>query len=127
LARDEAAGGWRITRIPRTNPDWPDEASPLARPGVDVREGDVIQSINGIATLRVPDVKALLRNRADKPVLLRVSRGGAPHDVLVKPIGPADATAFRYRAWEYARRMRVDSLSAGRIGYVHIQAMGPED
>ncbi len=127
LARDESDGGWRVVRVPRTDPDWPDEASPLARPGVDVHVGDVIQTINGVAALSVPDVKALLRNRAGKPVLLRVSRGGKPHDVLVKPMGPMDAVAFRYRAWEYSRRMRVDSLSAGRIGYVHLQAMGPED
>src|SRR5262249_23088824 len=41
LERDQAAGGFRIARILPTDPDWPSEASPLARPGLDVRAGDV--------------------------------------------------------------------------------------
>jgi len=128
FVRDEAAGGWRITRIPRTDPNWPDEASPLARPGVDVREGDVIQMVDGVATAPVPDVGALLRNKTGKPVLLRLARaGGATHEVLVKPLSPAEATALRYRTWEYDRRMRVEKQGAGRIGYVHLQAMGAGD
>jgi tricorn protease len=127
LARDEAAGGFRIARILPTDPDWPDEASPLARPGLDVRPGDVIQSVNGEAALSVPDIQALLRNQSGKQVLLRVARAGATHDVLVQPVNPSDATALRYRSWEYERRSRVDSLGGGRIGYVHLQAMGPDD
>ena len=127
LIRDEAAGGWRIAHIPPTDPDWPGEASPLARGGLDVREGDVITLVNGVAVLGVPDVQALLRNQAGKQVLLRLSRAGTTHDALVKPLSPGDAAQLRYRTWEYTRRVRVDSLSAGRIGYVHFQAMGADD
>ncbi|HTO90103.1 MAG TPA: PDZ domain-containing protein, partial [Candidatus Sulfotelmatobacter sp.] len=127
LERDDAAGGFKIARILPTDPDWPDEASPLARPGLDVRMGDVIQSVNGEAALSVPDIQALLRNQSEKPVLLRLARGGATHEVLVQPVSPNDAAALRYRSWEYERRMRVDSLGNGRIGYVHLQAMGPDD
>lgn len=127
LVRDEPAGGWRIARIPATDANWPDEASPLARPGVDVREGDVIQMVDGAATLPVPDIGALLRNKTGKPVLLRIGRGGVTHDVLIKPLTPGEATALRYRAWEYDRRVRVEKQGAGRIGYVHLQAMGAGD
>jgi hypothetical protein len=51
-AVDAAAGGERIERIHRTDPDQPDRLSPLARPGVGVNEGDVIQSINGVPAHR---------------------------------------------------------------------------
>jgi len=127
LERDEAAGGFRIARILPTDPDWPGEASPLARPGLDVRPSDVIQSVNGVAALSVPDLQALLPNESGKQVLLRLARAGSTHDVLVQPMNPDDASALRYRSWEYERRVRVDSLGTGRIGYVHLQAMGPED
>ncbi|HEY7215580.1 MAG TPA: PDZ domain-containing protein, partial [Thermoanaerobaculia bacterium] len=51
LARDEAAGGWRVEHLYRSDPDVPSAAGPLAAPGVDVGEGDVLESINGVATL----------------------------------------------------------------------------
>ena len=128
LERDESAGGYRIVHRYETDPDQPDKLGPLARPGLDVREGDVIQAINGVATLSVVDPAALLRNQADKQVLFRVARsGGEARDVIVQPASQAKETDLRYTAWEYERRRRVDRLSNGRIGYVHLRAMGPND
>jgi tricorn protease len=61
-------------------------------------------------------------------VLLRVQRpGGEPRDLIVQPVAPARETDLRYSEWEYTRRLRVDSLSAGRVGYVHLRAMGAPD
>jgi len=34
---------------------------------------------------------------------------------------------MRYREWEYSRRLLVEKASGGKIGYVHLQAMGPDD
>ena len=48
-------------------------------------------------------------------------------DVLVKPIKADDEWKLRYAEWEYTRRLRVERESQGNIGYVHLQAMGPED
>jgi tricorn protease len=59
LSRDPAGGGWRVDHIYRADPDYPSELSPLARPGVDVRIGDVLLAINGRATLAVPDPSVL--------------------------------------------------------------------
>lgn len=42
LERDESAGGYRVDHIFQTDPDLPQALAPLARPGVEVREGDVI-------------------------------------------------------------------------------------
>jgi tricorn protease len=129
LARDERAGGCRVERIYRSDPDVPGEVAPLARPGVDVAEGDVIELINGAATLSVPDPAVLLRNQAGKQVLLRVRpRGGAkPRDVVVTPISQGREWDLRYDEWEYTRRLMVEKLSAGKLGYVHLRAMGSEN
>ena len=129
LVRDDKAGGYRVAHIYRNDPDRPDDLSPLARPGLGVHDGDVIVSINGSATLDAPNVSALLRNQAGKQVRLAVRTGaaGATRDVIVEPITSAEDINLRYDEWEYTRRLLVDSLSQGTIGYVHLRAMGSGD
>ena len=129
LARDEAAGGYRVEHVYRSDPDRPDRLSPLARPGVEVGEGDVVEAINGVPTLSVPDVASLLRNQADKQALLRVKPkgGGAARDTIVTPISQARENELRYDEWEYTRRLAVEKASQGKIGYVHLRAMGSND
>ena len=46
---------------------------------------------------------------------------GARRDVTVKP--SSSDQAFLYRRWVERNRQIVDSLSGGRIGYVHVQGM----
>jgi tricorn protease len=125
LERDVEAGGWRVDHIYRGDPDYPSEASPLRRPGVEVKEGDVILSINGAAVLSVPHPAVLLRNQAGKQVLLEVKSPGAEtsRQVLVKPISTAAEADLRYDEWEHTRRTRVEELGRGQIGYVHLRAM----
>jgi len=72
LVRDEAAGGYRVERIYRCDPDMPERRSPLLTPGVDMEEGDVILQVNGRDTLSVSDCAMLLRNQAGKQVLLKI-------------------------------------------------------
>jgi tricorn protease len=70
-----------------------------------------------------------LRGKAGHQVLLHVrpARGGEERDVIVVPITASAEADVRYREWEYTRRAKVDSESKGRIGYVHLQAMGSGD
>ncbi|MCA9289778.1 MAG: PD40 domain-containing protein [Phycisphaerales bacterium] len=124
LVRDDAAGGYRVERVYRTDPDFPNERSPLARPEVDVRDGDVITAINGVPTLSVPHACALLRDTAGRQVLLHVTRGDAARAVIVEPIPAAREAELRYDEWEYTRRLQVDEASDDAIGYVHLRAMG---
>jgi tricorn protease len=127
FARDAGAGGYRVVHVYRNDPDDPDALSPLARPGVDVHNGDVIVDVNGTPTLSGPSLGALLRNTAGTQVRLRVKTGAATRDVIVEPMTSREAANLRYDEWEYTRRMMVDSLSHGRIGYLHLRAMGPND
>jgi tricorn protease len=34
---------------------------------------------------------------------------------------------LRYGDWEYSRRLKVEEAGEGKIGYVHLRAMGPND
>jgi len=123
LEKDPRAGGYRVERIYQSDPDYPEEMSPLADPYLGVSEGDVIVAVNGSSTLDAPDIGALLRDQVGKSVRLSVRSGSAaPRDVLVTPIG--NEANLRYADWEQSRRMKVEQDGEGRIGYVHLRAMG---
>ncbi|MEX1128139.1 MAG: S41 family peptidase [Vicinamibacterales bacterium] len=124
--RDDTAGGYRVAHIYRSDPDIPGELAPLARTGVDVREGDVIETVNGVPTLSARDLHALLRDQAGKQMRLRVKpkAGGAARDVVVLPISMGRENDLRYDEWEYTRRLAVEKATNNRMGYVHLRAMG---
>ena len=124
--RDEGAGGYRVERLYRSDPDEPERASPLARQTVEIREGDVIEAVNGRATLEAADLGELLRHQTGKQVLLRVkpATGGPSRDVIVEPFSQQDEWDLRYHEWEYTRRLAVDEMSDREFGYVHMRAMG---
>lgn len=129
LARDEAAGGWRIDRIYESDPDYPGTASPLRRPDVNVSTGDVITSVNGRPSLSVSQFEQLLRNQTGKQVLLEVKPAATNElrRVIVKPISNAREADLRYGDWEVSRRQRVEDQGKGAIGYLHLRAMGSEN
>jgi tricorn protease len=128
LRRDEKAGGYVVEHVYLHDPDLPEQAPPLARPESPVREGEVITSIDGVDLLGVPDERELLRGKAGTQALLHVkAASGEARDVLVTPIKASDEAKLRYAEWEYTRRLKVDAESGGKIGYVHLQAMGAND
>ena len=127
LVRDPDAGGYRIDHIYQGDPDYPDELSPLADPDLGIADGDVVQAVNGVATLSVGHIGALLRNQQGQQVLLRVRSGAGEdgRDVIVVPT--ANELSLRYTDWEYSRRLEVEDAANGQIGYVHLRAMGSSD
>ncbi len=126
LVRDEVEGGYRVDHIYRGDTDYPETLSPLARPGVPVGEGDIITAINGTSMLSVPDPALLLRNMAERQVLVefKPAAGGPAARAIVYPISTAAEADLRYTEWEYTRRLETEKLGGGRIGYVHLRAMG---
>ncbi|HIF23134.1 MAG TPA: protease, partial [Gemmatimonadetes bacterium] len=116
-----------IEYIYQSDPDYPEEMSPLADPDLGVSAGDLIQAVNGIDVLSEPHIGALLRNPGGDPVRLRLrsTANGTSREVMVTPT--MGARALRYSDWEYTRRMDVEERGEGDIGYVHLQAMGGGD
>jgi tricorn protease len=129
LTRDVAAGGYRIAHIYRADPEYPERSSPLAKPMMNIHEGDLITAVNAVTALGVPDISLLLRNTAGLQVLLEVkpAAGGAASKVIVYPITPAAESDLRYAEWETTRRLEVEKAGQGEIGYVHLRAMGGDN
>lgn len=126
---EKVAGGFKVTRIYESDPDLPALKSPLAQFGVDVKVGDTLAAINGAGLDDAASVGQRLLRQAGKQVLVKVqpAAGGAAREVIVTPLTAMQDSDLRYHSWEYGRRKMVEKLSGGKIGYVHLRAMGAED
>ncbi len=115
----------RITRILRGENFDKDLRSPLREPGAEVNEGDYLLAIDGHQITAEINPYSLMLNKADRLVTLSVNDNptmkGA-REVTVRPI--VSEEALRYFNWVEDRRLYVDSVSDGQVGYVHIPDMG---
>ena len=73
FSRDANLGGYKIDYIYKSDPDYPDQKSPLDDPYLDVRIGDVITQVNGRDALSAVDIGGLIRNEVGKHCLLYTS------------------------------------------------------
>lgn len=122
-AWDEAAGGYRISRIYRGDSWDRDLDSPLAEPGLDVRPGDVIVALGGRTVTHDLTPDALLVNVAAREISLTLVRDGERRRVLARTL--RDERMLRYRAWVEENRRLVHERTGGSVGYIHIPDMGP--
>jgi tricorn protease len=120
-----AGGAYRIARIVRGGPWDADVRSPLAEPGVAVKEGEYVLAVNGIPLDTTRDPWASFDGLGDTTVLLTVNAkpsGDGARQVVVKCL--KDETELRFRAWIEERRQRVDEATKGRAGYIYVQSTG---
>jgi len=118
-------GYYRIARI-IDGADWDaSDRSPLKAPGVDVKEGDYLLAVNGVALDQDLEPYAAFQGQADKPVFLTVnsvpSQDGA-REILVEAMG--SEARLRNLAWIDGNRRKVEELSKGQIGYVYVPDTG---
>ena len=99
--------------------------APLDEPGVNVKEGDYILAVNGVAIDTKQDPWAAFQGLGNKTVLLTVnskpSIDGA-RQVLVRTL--SSEVELRYRAWIEERRQIVDKATDGKVGYIYVQSTG---
>lgn len=124
---EPASGGARIARLYRGDLENPGALGPLLQPGVDAREGELITAINGQA-VQWPQGAALLQGEAERQVRLELQAAdGKKRQVIVTPVDARREAALRYQDWRSSRAAAVAKASHGRVGYLHLRAMGPED
>ncbi len=122
---DSAANKFRIGRI-LMGQNWIDSRrSPLTAPGINASDGSYVIAIDGETLTADVNPYTLLANKAGKQVTLTLSEtaaGANPWDITVETID--DETGLRYIDWVLRNKRYVDSISNGRVGYVHIPDMG---
>ncbi|MEM9291611.1 MAG: S41 family peptidase [Acidobacteriota bacterium] len=98
--------------------------SPAARVDVGLAVGDRLLAIDGEEVDANTNVWSLLTDTVGQKVRLTVlSASGERRGVTLEPISQGQLQALRYDQWVRERRQLVESLSEGRLGYLHIQAM----
>ena len=125
-ALSQTEDGVQIRHIYYHDPEVPADAPPLARPGVDAADGDIIVAINGSATNSLESVHRALRNQAGKQVLLALRRGRDEIRTVVVPAEADDEYNYRYSEWVQRNRLKVDAADS-EIGYLHIRNMVAAD
>jgi tricorn protease len=118
---DQQSGRYRFARI-FSDRDWnSDTPTPLHQPGVEVKENDYLLAVDGVELKTGTNPYSLLENKVGKQVVLKVAADPAGKDsreVTVVPI--ASEFNLRYEAWVQDNRRKVDELSGGKIGYLHM-------
>ena len=122
------ANGLLIEHIYESDMDYPDISSPLNKPELKIREGDIITAVNNVPLKDVQDIAELLANKVNIPVKLSlINKQMKAFDQVVIPCSAITESLMQYREWELTRRNEVDSASKEEIGYVHLRTMGAED
>ena len=118
--------GIEITHVYRHDLEVPAQASPLNKPGVDAKVGDVITAINGQSVSKVADVVRALRNQAGNQVLIDIKRNSLAHQTIAVPVSGSRDFRLRYQDWVEGNSSFVKQQDQA-IGYLHLYAMGGND
>ena len=102
------------------------EYGPFDKKTSKVKAGDIIEKIDGVEITKEMDYFPLLNKKSGKSVLVTIySPKTKKHwDEVVKPISRGAQNDLLYKRWIKRNAQLVDSLSNGRLGYVHIKSMG---
>jgi tricorn protease len=95
-----------------------------------LKPGDVILAIDGVSVDPAMSLTPVLNGRLDRNISLLVKReaGDARTEstFFLRPISYDDARKLLYDHWLDRNRRKVETLSDGRMGYLHIRAMSME-
>ena len=98
--------------------------SPLASRKASVKPGDIITAIDGDKIIAGTDYYPLLEGKAGRKTLLNILRTSGKTDTLtIKPLSRSAMNELLYNRWVENNERFVDSISNGRIGYVHVRGM----
>lgn len=103
------------------------KGSEIACKQTDVKSGCIIEKIDGTEIKAGMDYFPLLDGKIGKPVRLTIRpKSGRSFDVTTKGMSMNAVDDLLYKRWVDRNRQLVDSLSGGRLAYVHVRAMNSE-
>jgi tricorn protease len=123
---DAASGNYRISKIFDGENEEPKYRAPLTEVGVDARVGDYVLAIDGQTLQGSDNPYRLLQHKTD-PVTLTLNSAATmsgTRDVMYTPI--FSESSLLYLEWTEKNRKKVDEMTKGRVGYMHIPDMGAD-
>ncbi len=116
-----ADGRYRFARV-YNGENWnPELRAPLTQPGVNVKAGEYLLSVNGREVRPPENVYSFFEELAGKSVLLRVgpdASGAGAREVTLVPV--ANETGLRNLAWIEDNRRKVDQMTGGKVAYIYM-------
>ena len=122
---DRSANRYKISKIFEGQNEEDIYRSPLTEVGSGAKVGDYILAINGENVTADRDIYSYLRGRADSVVTLTVNNtpnADGARTVTYRPV--TNESDLIYLDWVNGNRRRVDQMTNGRVGYLHIPDMG---
>lgn len=111
--------GYRVTEV---IPDGPASRGPMP-----LEPGDVITKLDTRPFEADDSLLYRLRGRVDEEVIVTFERpnddGYIEYRTLLIPVGLGELARLKYDDFREQNRQRVEELSDGRLGYLHIQSM----
>lgn len=101
---------------------------PFDRASSALKNGYIIDSVDGKPVAFDSSFAEILNDKAGKKTMVSFYNpaDGKIIDEVIIPISNSKQNSLLYDRWVKARAAEVDSLSGGRLGYVHIKSMGDE-
>ena len=122
---DKAANRYRISKILVGQNEEDIYRSPFTEVGSEAKAGEYVLAINGEDVTTDRDIYSYLRGKADSTVTFTLNSTPSmqgSRNVTIRPI--TSESDLVYLDWVMDNRRRVDQLSGGRLGYLHIPDMG---
>jgi tricorn protease len=102
--------------------NWnPELRAPLTAPGVNVKAGEFLLAVDGKEVKASEEIYSYFEATAEKSVVLKVAAsadGKDAREVTVVPV--RSEQGLRYMDWVEGNRRKVEQLSGGRLGYLHM-------
>lgn len=92
-----------------------------------LKPGDILTSIDGTRITAETALDQLLAGKAGERIRLGYSSAGESKEAVMNGLNWSENRQLQYNYEKGVSRKTVDELTDGRIGYIHIPAMGGED
>ena len=122
---DKAANRYKISKIFAGQNEEDIYRSPFTEVGSQAQVGEYVLAIDGQDVTADRDIYSYLRGKADNTVTFTLNStpsAQGSRTVTIRPL--TNESDLVYLDWVQANRKRVDQMSNGRLGYLHIPDMG---
>ncbi|HEU5289568.1 MAG TPA: S41 family peptidase, partial [Cyclobacteriaceae bacterium] len=90
-----------------------------------VRKGNIVEKLDANPIPPETDIYQLLNRKSGKNTLVSLfdPKTNQRWEEVIKPISLGEENELLYRRWVENRAAQVDSLSKGKVGYIHVRGM----